>query len=266
LLEWESEIDKAAEEMLQRATSTTSDAIAQGIIDGFGEGYDEVADFSTNFEEMMKAALINALKSAILEGPALKKFTDDFTKAMDDNIMTPAEREQLKKDWDELIQMGLDKAKYYKEITGQDLITAKETTATESTTATKAEGLTGAIKGITAEQADLLGGVLISMREYQVKGYTDTKGALLSISDVLNRQVIGQSEIRNKELLNFTGQFTTLIDINRQTNQQIIDMRQFDLSEILIVNRQIAANTSFNKELPAIKAELIAMNAQIKNL
>lgn len=251
------------DDAISSLTGTSVAELATGLQDAFLSGSDAAKNWGNTVEDVIKNIVKQQAISKLIMGPinkivldfldsvsiygmdgyAITKFKDDLSNAFG----------TIKPVWDAFTEgmkgIGID-------ISG----------ANAAATAAKAEGLTGAIKGITAEQADLLGGVLISMREYQVKGYTETKGSFLTISDALNRQLTATNEIRQNELMKFNSQFTTLVEINRQTNQQIIDMRQFDLSEILNVNRQIAANTSYNKELPAIKAELIAMNAQIKNL
>lgn len=251
------------DDAISSLTGTSVAELATGLQDAFLSGSDAAKNWGNTVEDVIKNIVKQQAISKLIMGP-INKIVLDFLDSVSIYGMDGFAITQFKTDLSNAF--GTIKPVWDAFTEGMKGIGIDISGANAAATAAKAEGLTGAIKGITAEQADLLGGVLISMREYQVKGYTETKGSFLTISDALNRQLTATNEIRQNELMKFNSQFTTLVEINRQTNQQIIDMRQFDLSEILIVNRQIAANTSYNKELPAIKAELIAMNAQIKNL
>jgi len=254
-LEWEGELNKAAENMLQRATGTTSEAIAQGIIDGFGEGYDEIIDFSSNFEDMIKTALLNAIKASILEGQAMKDFSANFTKAMEDGIIDPNERKKLKEDWDALIQMSLDKAKYYKEITGKDMITPKDLAEEQG-----GGNLTGAIKGITEETAGLIAGQFMAMREnlLSLRNYT------LAIRDYMPGIAESMEYMRNSNSLNyveFAGMRAATEELSNFAQNQLVA-----INESVTHLAAIEKNTRDIAKLNSIDSRLEEMNKNLKNL
>ncbi|HEV8079552.1 MAG TPA: hypothetical protein VGP43_02485 [Chitinophagaceae bacterium] len=75
---------KGASEDLERAinervTGTTSTSITDSIADGFSQGFKSVQDFAGKTEDLIRGAMLNALKYQALEGP-VKKLFEQFAK------------------------------------------------------------------------------------------------------------------------------------------------------------------------------------------
>jgi tape measure domain-containing protein len=137
-------------------TGSTASGIADSITQGFANGLKSAKDFASSFEDLMKGAILNALKYQTLEGP-LKEFYDSFAaKAESDGILTETEIQQLRDNFNGIITNAGDKFDELQKITNIDFA------QTGSGTAQK--GLAGAIKGITADQADLLAGQFGGLR------------------------------------------------------------------------------------------------------
>ena len=58
-----------AESMREAWTGTTSDSIADSILQGFAEGKRSAADFADSFEEMLNNAVLQGIKLRALEEP-----------------------------------------------------------------------------------------------------------------------------------------------------------------------------------------------------
>lgn len=131
-------------------TATTSDAILDSIVTGFKGGLRTMQDFASTFEDLMKNAVLNALKYKVLEEP-LKAFYEQFAvAATSDDILTEGEIAELKKRFETIIEGAGKKFDQLKDITKLDF----------NIGADGGRGLSGAIRGITAQQADLLAGTL----------------------------------------------------------------------------------------------------------
>lgn len=77
------DIDAALEANRQKAqeifTGTTADNIVDSIADGFSQGFKSVQDFAGKTEDILRGAIINALKTQALEAP-IKKLFEQFAK------------------------------------------------------------------------------------------------------------------------------------------------------------------------------------------
>lgn len=136
-------------------SATTADAILDSITDGFASGLDSAADFADTFEELMRQSVINALKFEALQAP-LKKFYEEFAAAAtSDKILTEQEIAILRENFNRIITEAGEKFDELQKITGVD-ITAEGTAG--------GKGLSGAIKGISEQQADLLAGQFGGLR------------------------------------------------------------------------------------------------------
>lgn len=70
-------MEDARKETQEILTGTTADSITDSIVQGFANGYRSVQDFAANTEELIRGAMLNALKYRFLEGPINKLF-DQF--------------------------------------------------------------------------------------------------------------------------------------------------------------------------------------------
>lgn len=135
-------------------TGTTTDSIVDAIADGFANGKRSIADFAGNFEDLMRQAMINSLKYQYLEAP-LQEFYQQFAAAsQSDNTLTAGEIEQLRTLYDTIIGNAQAQFDQLQQISGLNLTTGSSTS----------NSLTGAIKGITEQQAELLAGQFGGLR------------------------------------------------------------------------------------------------------
>lgn len=135
-------------------TGTTTDNIAQGIIDGFKQGYRSAADFASNFQDLMTNAILSSLEAQTLQ-PALQDFYNQFADfSASDGVLTSDEVDQLKKVYNDIITNFSNQVDNLQAISGLNLSGASGAT----------NSLAGAIKGITEDQAELLAGQFGGLR------------------------------------------------------------------------------------------------------
>lgn len=143
-----------AEAANQIFTGTTADSIVDAIADGFANGKRSIRDFAGDFEDLMRQAIINSLKYQYLEEP-LREFYEQFAAAsQSDNALTEAEIEQLRQLYSSIINNAQAQFNQLQQISGLNLAASGSTS----------NSLSGAIKGITEQQADLLAGQFGGLR------------------------------------------------------------------------------------------------------
>lgn len=163
-------------EAQQILTGTTADSIADVIAQGFQNGLRSATDFASSFEDLMKGAILNALKYQTLEAP-LREFYNQFAKnAESDGVLTEEEIKQLRDNFNGIITNAGEKFDELQKITSIDFNTGA--------TAASQKGLAGAIKGITAEQADLLAGQFGGLRLTAVDHLNVARSGLVSLQRI----------------------------------------------------------------------------------
>jgi hypothetical protein len=136
-------------------TGTTADSITSSIVDGFKNGLRSASDFADNFQQLMQNAVLQALKFQSLEEP-LNAFYKDFAdKSASGGVLTQQEIEQLRSNFNSIISNAGQKFDELKKITNLDFTTSG---------GSGGSSLSGAIKGITEQQADLLAGQFGGLR------------------------------------------------------------------------------------------------------
>lgn len=222
------------DQMQQFITGTTQENIADSIVQGFIEGKKSMVDFTEDFKTLMQNAVVAAFKNRILN-EKLDAFYNEFAKVAGDyDGLTAAEISTLQGVYSKIIEEAGVAYDYFQRISGVTLGSQN----------TEEDALTGRIKGITEEQADLLGGILLSMREYVMRmaSYQGANGAAVN------------------------SQLVSIDTSSKLIYQELINMNQINMTDLIRHNRTIAENTSFNKILPDIKNELVNLNLYIKNL
>lgn len=135
-------------------TGTTADNIVDSIADGFANGLRSASDFADNFEDLMRKAIINSLKYKYLEGP-LQEFYKQFAEASESGgQLTQAEIDQLQQFYNSIITNAQAQFDQLQQISGVNL----------TGSGTGVNTLTGAIKGMTEQQAELLAGQFGGLR------------------------------------------------------------------------------------------------------
>lgn len=173
-------LQQNAEVAKQAFTGTTADSITESIVEGFRNGMRSAEDFAGTFQDLMRKALLQSLKFQALEGP-LKTFYDEFAKsAQSDNILTEEEINQLRDNFNGIITNAEDKFNELQKITDLSF-----------TSGDGKNSLTGAIKGMTEQQADLLAGQFGGLRLTAIQQLNKVAEQLA----VLNRIQINTAEL-----------------------------------------------------------------------
>ncbi len=117
-----------AEAMREAYTGTTTDAITGSIISGFQNGYKSAADFSANFEDMMKKAMLQAVQMQMLDEP-MRKWYESFAASMQHGTLDK-DLPALKKQYDNTINQAYDYLKSMEQVTGISVTDAGAATQT----------------------------------------------------------------------------------------------------------------------------------------
>jgi hypothetical protein len=185
--------NEAFNALREETTGTTVSAITSDLVSIFENGEDALESFEKKFKDTMQQALLQSLERDFLKDKVQSWYENFHTAIESDSELTAAEVAQLQKDY---LKIGNESKAYYdqlKKATGLDF--TKETDASEKTMA-------GAIKGITADQADLLagqfGGLRISMIELvgvSRDGYASIRSTAEGQLDILRSSYITQMQI-----------------------------------------------------------------------
>lgn len=173
----------------------SGDSLADTIVEGLRAGKAGIKDFSGSFEEMMKTAVLNSLKTKYLEGP-LKEFQKKFAALSESGgQLTEAEIEELRAMYAEIIDGAKVQFDSLKEISGLDFLDDSDNT------------LKGAFAKASQESIDLLAGQagaqrvlleyirssMVPIREQmqliyalQTRGWEDVK-AIRELTDKVNK-------------------------------------------------------------------------------
>lgn len=152
------DINKAVSEMLVQTTfKDFSNQLADAFVDAFSAGEDAANKFDDVFNNVIQNAVKNSLKLKLIE-PQVKLFTDSLTAYMQNN-------DNSVKGFD------FDKWKAILKTAGQNMTNALEgfEDVFKDDLTGNARTAAGAIKGITADQADLLAGQFGGLRLAQLE-------------------------------------------------------------------------------------------------
>ncbi len=143
-----------AQAFREAITGTTADSITDSIVQGFAEGKRSAADFADTFQDLMQKALLQSLQLKYLEGP-LKDFFEEFAAlAESDGQLTNSEITKLQSLFNGIIDNASTQFQQLQQIAGLNF--ASQSGSSNS--------LTGAIKGMTEQQAELLAGQFGGLR------------------------------------------------------------------------------------------------------
>jgi hypothetical protein len=197
------DIDKSLADLKKQAaevfTGTTSDAILDSITQGFKDGKRAAADFADDLESLLQNAILNSFKYQALEKP-LKDFYDQFAAASEsDNVLTSTEIKKLTDVFNSIIKNAGKQFDDLQKLTGVNF----------NSLAGSGNSLTGAIKGITEQTAELLAGQFGGLR--------------LTAFDQLN---VARSSLNVlQQIQNNTSLIKDLVDYNRKFDVQGIKLR-----------------------------------------
>jgi hypothetical protein len=167
------DLAKLQEEKNQYITGTTSQALTDDIVSMFEQGKTSAADFAMTFENLMKKAMLQALKMKALEGP-ISAWFDKFALQFSQGAYNSYE-------WLQQMQLELQgvgaNATAMWEIINQNfgsLFGGGSLGGSDTT-------LTGAVKGVTEETASILAGTINAIRMNQSEMIDITRDQLLSL-------------------------------------------------------------------------------------
>lgn len=155
-LETLAEIDKKTAE-LEATTKTAVTGIEFGdLLSGF-EDFIEAADngveaLAENFENYMLSAIMNIVKTQYLTDE-LKKWYESFSVALSDNELSLAEKEALRKEYEDIMNEGKRRVDAAKDIAGV------------GSTDSNLTGISKAVAGMSEDTALIFGGYLNSIRD-----------------------------------------------------------------------------------------------------
>ncbi len=156
------DIDQMLEDNAREArevfTGTTSDGILDTMLQAFADGKRGAADFADSFEEIMRKSILNSFKFSALEGP-INEFYKEFAAAAESGgQLTQTEKDDLKARYDAIIAGAGKTFDELQAMTNTSLVDAG------ADTAKKGNSLSGAIKGMSQESADLISGQFGGLR------------------------------------------------------------------------------------------------------
>lgn len=148
----------AAKEAQELYTGTTASSITDAIVEGFKNGKRSASDFAEDFEELMQDALLNTFKYSIVEAQVQDFYKKFAEAAQAEGGLTPDKVKALQDEYKKMIDGQAKQFEQLQQVTG---INSNENQA-------RANSLAGAVKGITATQADLLAGQFGGLRLAQL--------------------------------------------------------------------------------------------------
>lgn len=173
-------LQENAQTLKETLTGTTADSISDSIIDGFKNGLKSATDFADTFQDLMRQALIQSLKFKYLEGP-LNDFFDEFAAAAEsDNQLTSGEVSQLNQMFNNIISNANEQFQQLQQIAGINFNSGSAAT----------NSLTGAIKGITEQQAELLAGQFGGLRITALDALSVSRQQLTALGKIENNTAL----------------------------------------------------------------------------
>ncbi|CAM1341726.1 hypothetical protein [Tenacibaculum aestuarii] len=178
------EAQRQLEKQLKDAvTGTTAQALAESIKQGIASGKKSFADFAEDIERFLRDAILAGMSAKVIE-PEMQKLQDLLYDFLGDGVLTEDEKQQFQ----EMYMRIAEEAQEYLNLINSTGIGIGDTI-------NEANSLKGAVKGITAEQADLLAGQFGGLRLTQLETNTILKVNHAAQLEVLSRQAGIQIDI-----------------------------------------------------------------------
>jgi hypothetical protein len=193
-------------------TGTSFDSLTNDILQMFQQGKTALTDFASEFQTVMQTAILNSFKRDYLENQ-LQSFYDDLSGDISAHgQLSKDDIAKLQQEYNTILQNANQQFQQLQQVTGVTL------TATNSATAST-NSLTGAIQGMTEQQADLLAGQFGGLRLTQ-----------LQTNDILTKNMTDQlAEMRNQTLVQKQIEANTR-EIRDVSNQYLPYLKSIDSS------------------------------------
>ena len=166
---------KLMKELKEALTDTTAGAISSSIAQAFMEGKHTAKDFSEYFDTLMRNSLRNIFQIRVLE-TMFNDFYEEFAAKTLDGISLSAEDiKELSSSFKEKITSAEEQWGQFEQIMNDAGINMRNDRDTS---------LTGAVKGITEEQAGIIGGQLNAYRVNQLDQTLILRDILLRLANI----------------------------------------------------------------------------------
>jgi len=162
-------LEDQQDKLNEMLTGTTADSIAQSIEDGFASGKRSVADFAKDFESMIKNAILSGLSAKVLE-PALQKFYTMLASLAEDGLSV-GDIEYLKEYYGDIVSDYGESLDLLKQITGISFDNLQGS-------------LSGAIKGVSEDTANIIAGQMNAIRIYQAESLIIERNQLAALQQI----------------------------------------------------------------------------------
>ena len=177
-LNWVVEVEDQLREIeritRESVTGITFDELSSGIdalVRKFDLAFEDIAE---SFEDYMSKAIMNTLKKQWINAE-LEEWHKQLEAALADESISEAEAEALKARYEEIVRKGNESYRSAMEAMGIDL---------DKTEKAVDKSLTGAVKGITEEQAGMLGGQMNAVRMGQSEQTVILRDQLLYLANI----------------------------------------------------------------------------------
>lgn len=155
------------------------DSLTDEIVQMFADGKTAAADFADTFEDLMKGAILNSFKTQYIQ-EQLKGWYDQFVKlSRSDNALTNDEVSKLRGDLNTIIENAKVGWDQLQKAAGLDFSASLDNGLETQ------NSLSGAIKGITENTADLLAGQFNAIRLEEITQTNLQK----NMSGIMTRQI-----------------------------------------------------------------------------
>ncbi|MBO9660354.1 MAG: hypothetical protein J7527_16150, partial [Chitinophagaceae bacterium] len=164
------------QEAAELFTGTTVTSISDAIIEGFKAGKRGAADFADDFQGLMQQALLQSLQFRYLEGPLTDFFNQFADLTQSGEQLDAGEIERLQQMYNAIITNAASQFDQLQDIANLNF----------SGTGSGGNSLTGAIQGMTEQQAELLAGQFGGMRLTMIEQLKVAESGLKNLQNIEN--------------------------------------------------------------------------------
>ena len=160
------------------ATGTNIDSLSGSIIESLKAGKTGLSDVMSDYSDIIQNALLSTFESEVVKKELAAFYAKLSAAAESDGAITVAEKEALSAEYRAMRERVAKEAEAYSTVTGSSFVNAEK--------GGSGSGLSGAIKGITETQADLLAGQFGGLRIAQIDGNAIARTNGISIQEQNN--------------------------------------------------------------------------------
>lgn len=187
------ELENLENEYSEKLTSVSFDTIRNDFRNALLGMEDDAEAFSENFEKMMKDAVLESMMTEKYD-KRLKDWYKLFSGYMEGGYLGEGEQDDLRKEWQGIVNDALEEWKHWQKIMGWD---------TESSANQQQSASSGGYETMTQDQASELNGRFTALNESSLRQEAIQQG----ISDIADdmRNIIAQSYIELQQISENTG-------------------------------------------------------------